>query len=49
MMVPSFEGVECSAKIAMTALFKASAATRLLLNYDPPRSIFLNAPVMQIS
>jgi hypothetical protein len=49
MMVLRSERVECSAKIAMTALFNAAAATCLLPNYDPPRSIFLGVPVTRIS
>jgi hypothetical protein len=40
MMVPSFVAVECSAKIAMSALRDGSAAMRLLRDRNHSRRIF---------
>jgi len=44
MMVLRTGRVECSAKIAMAALFNAPPAKRLLLDHDRSRSIFLRDP-----
>jgi hypothetical protein len=46
MMVSLWKGVECFAKIAMTALPDGREAMGLLPNYDPPRLIFLDAGVL---
>jgi hypothetical protein len=43
MMVLLWKSVECSAKIAMTALLTGFAAMVLLPDRDPPRRIFLEA------
>jgi hypothetical protein len=43
MMVLLSKGVECSAKIAMTALQRRVAATRLLPEHDLRRCILLDA------
>jgi hypothetical protein len=48
MMVLGVRGVECSAKIAMTALLGGLAATCLLPEHDWPRRIFLGAYAAQI-
>ncbi|WP_423967469.1 hypothetical protein [Bradyrhizobium sp.] len=42
-------GVECSAKIATPMLAGASAATGLLLDHDPPRRFFFDAPIIAMS
>jgi hypothetical protein len=41
MMVSSLMGVECSAKIAMSALHDGAAAMALLRDRDRPRCIFV--------
>jgi hypothetical protein len=46
-MVSFKRSVECSAKIAMTALLGASRAMDLLPACDPPRLIFLDARAVQ--
>jgi hypothetical protein len=43
MMVPLSKAVECSAKIAMTALPSRLATTRLLPKHELQRRIFLDA------
>jgi hypothetical protein len=43
MMVLLSKGVECSAKIAMTALLDRLATTRLLPKHDLQRCNFLDA------
>jgi hypothetical protein len=43
MMVLLTKGVECSAKIAMTALPSRRATTRLLPEHDLQQRIFLDA------
>jgi hypothetical protein len=48
MMVLLGKGVECPAKIAMTALRSGSGAMGLLPNHDLPRRIFLDAYAGQI-
>jgi hypothetical protein len=48
MMVLLTEGVECSAKIAMTALPGCLAATRLLPEHDWPWRIFPEPHTAQI-
>jgi len=48
MMVLLSKGVECSAKIAMTALPSRSAAMGLLPEHDWPRCIFLGAHAARI-
>jgi hypothetical protein len=47
-MVPLWKSVECSAKIAMTALHAAFVAMGLFPNVDPSRRIFLEARFMRI-
>jgi hypothetical protein len=48
MMVLRPEGVECSAKIAMTVLSGVPATMCLLPDCDLPRRIFLDADTMRI-
>jgi hypothetical protein len=48
MMVLLSEGVECSAKIAMTALRTGLAAKRLLPEHDLQRRIFLSGHATRI-
>jgi len=48
MMVLRPEGVECSAKIAMTVLPGAPETMCLLPDYDLRRRIFLGADAMRI-
>jgi hypothetical protein len=48
MMVLRPEGVECSAKIAMTVLPGVPATMCLLPDCDLPRRIFLDADAMRI-
>jgi hypothetical protein len=48
MMVLHSQGVECSAKIAMTVLPGVPATMCLLPDCDLPRRIFLDADAMRI-
>jgi hypothetical protein len=48
MMMMLRTSVECSAKIAMSALRAWADATALLPDLDPPRRIFLGLSVMHI-
>jgi len=48
MMMTLRTGVECSAKIAMSALRAWADATALLRDFDPPRRIFLVLSAMHI-
>ncbi|QWG22519.1 hypothetical protein KMZ93_21535 [Bradyrhizobium sediminis] len=48
MMVPLSGRVECSAKIAMTALPVGRVAMDLLPDHVLPRRIFLDAPIAKI-
>jgi hypothetical protein len=47
MMVLRGKAVECSAKIAMTALLNGSAAMGLLPNHDLARRIYLAVSAVQ--
>jgi hypothetical protein len=48
MMVAPPERVECSAKIAMAALFDAPPTKRLLPDWDRTRSIFPHVQAAQL-